>query len=959
MKQPCAFERFVVERPWIIILLVLGLTGFLVFGLRYITLDTDMTDDIPSDIPEKAYYDEVGQIFPSDDFLFVAVVNEEGIFSAENLSLVKRLSMTFERIPGVSGVISVANAGIIRGDESGIIIEGAMDEVPKTSEEIEVLKERLNGSELTRSLIGVDGKATAILITLKEDSDELPVPRLILECDTEAGFDASVVDKISSLASVKRVLAHDSEEADFTAKVNYLTDLSPDRKGRTRLLIIPEEDISLEHTLSQVKPFFAGEKGIRFSLSDDPVPSYYKFKAVLAEEKDIPDGTRFYLSGTKAVSSLVGKLLISDLSLLFPVVLLIIIAVLFLSFKTVRGVVLPLSNVLLSVIWAMGLMGYFRQPISMATMILPIILIAVGTAYTIHVINRFYEELSHGRPKRDALLLALVNVRLPIFLAGITTVVGFASLALSTIKAMAMYGILAALGIGAALVLSLTFTPAVLALLPEPKLKNAIKHNESRTGRFMGSVGTFTVNHPKVVVVVFSAIIIVSLIGIPLLKFETNTINSFKKNTEIRQSTDFLNKTFTGITVMKVIVKSENPGNIYAPKVLRAMDGLESYTKSLRINDGRIVTPGEKGYEQAESIVGGSQSIVSFVKGINRAIHEDSEEFNRIPDDQLTVPVLYERYRLDKPTGKLVESDSDTGEILCEYSEDQFVIEGKSAVLKCPDSEKRIISLENGTAVDILDGKTVVSNLILLYSASGDPEDLEAFVDNNVQTAAINIFIKSSSSTIIGDIQEKANEYIETNFPEGVRASFTGLSSLTLTILRLLVDTQIWSIITSLGIIFILMSLISRSLVQGIFSIIPLTGSLVINFGIMGWSGIPIDISTATIASIAIGIGVDYTIHFLERYKAARMEFDEKEAVVKTLSTTGQGILFNAAAVAGGFLALTFSQVQGNVFMGILMAVIMLTASIGAVTLLPALLVIIRPGFIRDDSSKMHDAVHV
>jgi hypothetical protein len=187
-----------------------------------------------------------------------------------------------------------------------------MDEVPKTSEEIEVLKERLNGSELTRSLIGVDGKATAILITLKEDSDELPVPRLILECDTEAGFDASVVDKISSLASVKRVLAHDSEEADFTAKVNYLTDLSPDRKGRTRLLIIPEEDISLEHTLSQVKPFFAGEKGIRFSLSDDPVPSYYKFKAVLAEEKDIPDGTRFYLSGTKAVSSLVGKLLISD-----------------------------------------------------------------------------------------------------------------------------------------------------------------------------------------------------------------------------------------------------------------------------------------------------------------------------------------------------------------------------------------------------------------------------------------------------------------------------------------------------------------------------------------------------------------------------------------------------------------------------------------------------------------------
>jgi predicted RND superfamily exporter protein len=210
----------------------------------------------------------------------------------------------------------------------------------------------------------------------------------------------------------------------------------------------------------------------------------------------------------------------------------------------------------------------------------------------------------------------------------------------------------------------------------------------------------------------------------------------------------------------------------------------------------------------------------------------------------------------------------------------------------------------------------------------------------------VNVFLKTASSGLIGQVQARARSYIAEEFPSGTRADITGLSNLTLAILRLLVSSQISSVLASLVVCFLFISLVSRSLVEGLFSIVPLTASLVINFGVMAIFGIPIDISTATIASIGIGIGIDYTLHFLERLKLTLCGMELGDAIEETMRTTGKGIFVNALAVAGGFAALLFSQLRGNVFMGLLMALIMLTSSIFAVTLLPALLVLVRPAFI-------------
>ncbi|HON14794.1 MAG TPA: MMPL family transporter, partial [Treponema sp.] len=300
----------------------------------------------------------------------------------------------------------------------------------------------------------------------------------------------------------------------------------------------------------------------------------------------------------------------------------------------------------------------------------------------------------------------------------------------------------------------------------------------------------------------------------------------------------------------------------------------------------------------------------------------------------------------------LIEKDSETGEVLTTYTEgNDFSVADGYALLTMGDYTRKV-DLATGKATDIIPGRTYVGQLVFQYENSGKPETIEAFLDSPRKTIKINVFIKTASSTLIGQIQKEARTYIAQNFPKTVSADITGLSNLTLAVLRLLVESQISSVLSSLIIVFLFITLLSRSFVEGIFSIIPLSASLLFNFGFMGLFNIPIDISTATIASIGIGVGIDYTLHFLERLKSYLCHMEYDEAVKATMETTGKGIFFNALAVAAGFAALMFSQLRGNFFMGLLLSLIMVTSSTFAVTLLPALLKLVHPKFLHKEALK-------
>lgn len=950
-----ALSRFIADWPWAVLSLVFAVTVVFGLGFRGLGVDADMTDDIPSSVPEKAFYDEVGRIFPSDDFLIVAMTNSEGIFTPGALRQMRDWSDALSGVDGVKNVISLSSAGIIRGTEAGIVIEEAMATVPETPEEIAAYRARVESSDMTKSLIGKDGESACILVTLKEGLDAERLPRVRISLPVGATPDDAFIAELAAVSAVpagadasaqavRRVYLPDSAEDRAAAMSGYAESLIADEKGRTAALVVLERGVTLGVVGPEVRAV-AEKRGWKATVTDEPVTGYSRVMATIAGLPSYTDGP-VYVSGAKAVSSIVGKLLISDLALLFPVVLAVIALILFLSFRTLRGVLMPLGNVVVSVIWAMGLMGLLGQSITMATMILPIILIAVGTAYTIHVINRFYEDLSQIADKREAIASTVSHVGVPVILAGATTMIGFGSLAASSIPALRMFGVLSALGILFALILSLTLTPALLRLLPRPKARPVGARDDSRLAGALAALGRLVARRPGVTAAACLALIVGIGAFAPRVSFETNTLNSFKKGSDIRQASEYLNDNFTGITVMTVVVRTDEDGAILEPSVLRAMDGLQARLETLRIVGEKVVAPGERGYDEGSAIVGGSQSIVTFVKGINKALNADDPAFNKVPDDVTPVPATTEVYAYSE--GRLQERDSDSGELLATYGpEDGLRVDGGYAYVDLGGTERRV-DLETGTAVDLVPGRAYAGQLVFQYENSGEPENIEGFIDNPRRTARVNVFIKSSSSAVIGQVQSRARAWIGELFPAGSRADITGLSNLTLAILRLLVQSQIGSVLASLVICFLFISLVSRNIVEGLFSIVPLTGALAINFGTMAIFGIPIDISTATIASIGIGIGIDYTLHFTARFKLSLRTYPFAEAVEATMRTTGKGIFVNALAVAGGFAALLASQLRGNVNMGLLMALIMLTSSTFAVTLLPALFMLLKPKFLTE-----------
>ncbi|MCL6614897.1 MAG: MMPL family transporter, partial [Firmicutes bacterium] len=185
-------------------------------------------------------------------------------------------------------------------------------------------------------------------------------------------------------------------------------------------------------------------------------------------------------AGSLVMDEQIDRALGADVAFLFPIVLLAIAVVLFLSFRTVRGVVLPLVTVGISVIWTLGIMSLLGRPLSLVSNIVPVLLLGVGSAYGIHIVARFQEKIQAGLGREEAVRSTIAGTGFGVWMAAITTVAGFGSLALSKIRMIFDFGVFSALGVAVAFMVSITFIPALLLLLPLPRLPRREPEKEGK-----------------------------------------------------------------------------------------------------------------------------------------------------------------------------------------------------------------------------------------------------------------------------------------------------------------------------------------------------------------------------------------------------------------------------------------------------------------------------------------------
>ncbi len=244
----------------------------------------------------------------------------------------------------------------------------------------------------------------------------------------------------------------------------------------------------------------------------------------------------------------------------------------------------------------------------------------------------------------------------------------------------------------------------------------------------------------------------------------------------------------------------------------------------------------------------------------------------------------------------------------------------------------------------IPDTRNAVAQYFELYSMSGDPEDFEKMVDFPYENALITARINTTSTPKLYKVKEQIMEMTKND--EEIRLA-GGFAFILSDLARLIVNGQLLSLGLAIVVVGILLMVLFRSVVAGIVSSLPLGLSVIVLFSLMGIFRIELNVATAMLSSIMIGVGVDYTIHFLWRYRSERRKgLIPQDAAKKTLTTTGRGIVFNAFSVIIGFLVLFTSGFMPIRFFGFLIVVSIFACLVGALVFIPALCLVFRPDFL-------------
>ena len=326
------------------------------------------------------------------------------------------------------------------------------------------------------------------------------------------------------------------------------------------------------------------------------------------------------------------------------------------------------------------------------------------------------------------------------------------------------------------------------------------------------------------------------------------------------------------------------------------------------------------------------------------------EKFEDDSDIVLTDKFINEHFGGTSTLNVILEADENgkmkSPEILKLIDEMQQKVDSKLQIVgntfSLSDYLKRMnmVMHEDRKDFDIIpNSQDLNAQYLLLYEMSGDPENLWKVVDYDYKTANVTIQLKSDNSkaikSAIAEVENFRNDFKNL----GVEINYAGSGYKALVFTGLILEGQIKSLVMSLFIIIILLAFMFKNLWAGLIGSVPIIITAVIGFGVMGLMNIPLSTTTALISSIAIGIGIDYAVHFIERYKINAIQTSDKQKTMEgTMHHSGRAIIFNAMVVIAGFLVLLFSVFPPNRSLGALVSLNMFTSFLGTVTIMYLLL---------------------
>ncbi len=286
------------------------------------------------------------------------------------------------------------------------------------------------------------------------------------------------------------------------------------------------------------------------------------------------------ITGLPTIKVQAARNMIGDLAVFVPLALLLVIGVLIWAFRTWRGLLLPLASVVVGLTWTIGIMVLAGDAFTMGSLVLPPLILSSGVAYAIHIVSRYYLDVQPGRSHAEAVTHAMAHVRLPVFIAALTTLIGFGTFVTSPIPSIRDFGIYSALGIAVVFVACVVVIPAALALLPPPATVPARLEEGGWFADFVVACGALSMRYRWFFLPLFAVLLAVGTVGMTRLHVETDYLRFFSPSHPVRVENQRVSENLAGTQVVTVIIDTPGPEGVTHTETIEAMRRLQQFIAS-------------------------------------------------------------------------------------------------------------------------------------------------------------------------------------------------------------------------------------------------------------------------------------------------------------------------------------------------------------------------------------------
>lgn len=618
------------------------------------------------------------------------------------------------------------------------------------------------------------------------------------------------------------------------------------------------------------------------------------------EIRDVVDTYRpqaqVFVGGVSMIAADMIAFIQRDLVVFGIAVILFMFAVLAVIFRSFKFVFIPMLCCLTAVGMMLGFVSWLDWRLTVISSNFVALLLIIALSIIIHLVVRYreYQQASPDWTKKQLVIATVKFMALPCFYTAITTVVAFASLVVSNIRPVMDFGWMMTIGLVLALILAFLILPATLMLFPKGSVS---KKKEGNAKPLTAYFAVAVQHHGRVILLISAFVFCMSIWGVSQLKVENRFVDYFHDTTEIHQGLKVIDNQLGGTVSFDILIDADQADN----------------------------------YVESESFANGELSdseFDSFDDDFDSDFSDGFDEFSEDPFSEYSDNVT--SYWMTVAGLKKIEWVHDYLESLPEIGKVQSLATlykvGQDINGNLNDFELALM-------------QKALSNTIrdVLISPYLSPDGKQTRITMRV--------IDTYPNLERAELLERIQTYIAENAP--VKASdtrYSGLLVLYNNMLQSLFGSQILTLGAVFIAIFIMLALVFRSISIAAVAIVPNIVAAFAVLGAMGWMNIPLDMMTITIAAITVGIGVDDTIHYIHRLKTElRVDGDYIAAMHRAHTSIGRAMYYTSIIIVFGFGIMVLSQFIPTIYFGLLTGVAMFAALMGALLLLPKLLLITKP----------------